>query len=277
MSRLYEALRKLEQSNQHSSGLIPGLAHPSKILNNVMNPAFDIEGAQPVRVNLPSESRLVAISAPRSLGAEKFRALVSRLENLRHQRELKSFQVTSSVVSEGKSMIAANLAVTLAGDGQSRVLLLEGDLRKPTQTTLFGLKGIKGIIQWWSDSGKDLSQYLYRLNDMSLWFLGAGAGPEHPSDLLQSPRFTEAFAALAAKFDWVVVDSTPMLPIVDANLWSRLVDGTLLVIREGAAPITAIKKGLESLDNPKLIGVVLNEASEYDRSNYTNYGYYASR
>ena len=73
------------------------------------------------------------------------------------------------------------------------------------------------------------------------------------------------------KFEWTVVDSTPMLPIVDVNLWSKLVDGTLLVVREGMAPVKALKKGLASLDNPKLVGVVLNEATDFDQSKYSDH------
>jgi protein-tyrosine kinase len=276
MSRLYEALKKVEMETHQPAGLVPNVGHPVKTSNKEPEVSLEIEGARVVRLSTLPESRLVALSAPRSLGAEKFRALVTRLENLRHQRELSSFQVTSSVVGEGKSMIAANLAVTLASDRRSRVLLLEGDLRRPTQADLFGLKGIQGINQWWSEPEKDLTDFLYRLNDLPLWFLGAGQSEEHPSDLLQSNRFSKAFATISAIFDWIVVDSTPMLPIVDANLWSQLVDGTLLVVREGKAPVSSIKKGLESLDNPKLIGVVLNDASEFDQANYKKYSYYHS-
>ena len=79
---------------------------------------------------------------------------------------------------------------------------------------------------------------------------------------------------MSAGFDWIIVDSTPMLPTVDANLWSRLVDGTILVVREGVALVNALKKGLQALDNPKLVGIVLNEASEFNRSNYEG-KYYA--
>ena len=87
------------------------------------------------------------------------------------------------------------------------------------------------------------------------------------------PRFVKAFTQLASQFEWIVVDSTPMLPIVDVNLWSKLVDGTLLVVREGLTPVKALKKGLQALDHPKLIGVVLNEASESDQANYDDQYY----
>jgi capsular exopolysaccharide synthesis family protein len=216
------------------------------------------------------------LTDPRGLGAEKFRALVTRLENLRKERDLKSLQITSAAVNEGKTLVAANLAVTLAKHTGSRILLVEGDLHRPTLASIFGLGQLKGIGQWWSarEEKERITHYVYRLNEIPLWFLGAGATPDHPSQILQSARFAETFSRMASWFDWIVVDSTPMLPMVDTNLWSRLVDGTLVVVREGVTPIHSLKKGFESLDNPKLIGMVLNEASEYDHTNYADQ-YYA--
>ena len=218
---------------------------------------------------------MVALSDPRGLGAEKFRALVTRLENQRKERDLKSLQITSAVVNEGKTLVSGNLAVTLAKHTGLRVLLVEGDLHRPTLTSLFGLGQLEGIGQWWSDREEKerISRYVYRLDKMPLWFLGAGASSEQPSQILQSARFAETFARLATRFDWIVVDSTPMFPMVDANLWSRLVDGTLVVVREGVTPIRALKKGFESLDNPKLVGMVLNEVSDFDRTNYADQYY----
>jgi Mrp family chromosome partitioning ATPase len=103
---------------------------------------------------------------------------------------------------------------------------------------------------------------------MPLWFLSAGNIHEQPSHILESTKFAEAFNRLAGWFDWILVDSTPMFPIADVNLWSRLVDGTLLVVREGVTSIKALKKGLESLDDLKLVGTVLNEATESVDSGY---------
>lgn len=275
MSRLFEALKRLESNGRSSGDVAADIARPAEILNNAMQMQVEIEGANAAKINTSPKARLVALSTPRSLGAEKFRALATRLGNMSQQRELKSFQVTSSVVSEGKSLVAANLAVTLASYNKSRVLLIEGDLHKPSLGSLFGLDQIKGLGDWWTESDQDLTQFLYKLSDMPLWFLGAGKPSEQPSDILQSARFLEVFTSIAPQFDWIVVDSTPMLPIVDAHLWSRLLDGTLLVVREGVATVNALKKGLESFDNPKLLGVVLNEASETDPGNYaySHYGH----
>src|SRR5579862_4761420 len=229
-----------------------------------------------VMVQPPPASRLVAWNDPNSLGAEKFRALAVRLDDIRRQHELKSLQVTSSVINEGKSFVAANLAVTLAKYSGSKTLLIEGDLHRPTLASMFGLKDLQGLSDWWTVRNHDLSRYMFRFTGTGLWFLPAGNACDRPSEILRSGQLAEAFAQLNGQFDWIVVDSTPMLPVIDANLWSRLVDGTLLVVREGMTPVNTLKKGLESLDNLKLIGVVLNEASEFDRTHY-KYSYNGPR
>lgn len=224
-------------------------------------------------VNPMIESRLVAWTEPHSLGAEKFRALATRFDHLRGQRELRSFQVTSSVIDEGKTLVSGNIAVTLAKYSGYKTLLVEGDLHRPSLAGLFGLGELRGLQHWWADGTQELASFVYRLEGMPLWLLPAGKSCEQPSDLLRSDRFKKAFQRLSGQFEWVVVDSTPMLPIVDVNLWSGLLDGTLLVVREGVAPVKALKRGLEALNHPKLIGVVVNEATEINHASYAGHYY----
>jgi capsular exopolysaccharide synthesis family protein len=290
MSRLYEALSRASAGRRLPDAapqdLLPSVAapfEPKKTAEHLRNvtplmpleteAAVAMDEARLVTVQASPASRLVAWSDPNSLGAEKFRALVTRLDHVRKEIKLKSLQVTSSVVHEGKTLVAANLAVTLANYSGSKTLLIEGDLHRPTLASLFGLRDLTGLSHWWSDGNKDLAHFLYRFNGTPLWFLAAGKAQDQPSDILGSARLAEAFVRLSGWFDWTVVDSTPMLPIIDANLWSRLLDGTLLVVREGVTPVKNLKKGLQALDHPKLIGVVLNETSECDHSKYGGYYY----
>jgi protein-tyrosine kinase len=276
MSRIYETLRQMEMQRGKSDPVRIESLQPVDLVNSAMTEPAEIEATSTAKVSITLKTRLVSLTDPRGLGAEKFRALVTRLENQRKERDLKSFQITSAVVNEGKSLVSANLAVTLAKHTGSRVLLIEGDLHRPTLASLFGLGQLEGIGHWWSarEEKERISRYIYRLDEIPLWFLGAGATLDHPSQILQSARFAEIFSRMSNWFDWVVIDSTPMLPMVDSNLWSRLADGTLVVVREGVTPIHALKKGFESLDDPKLVGIVLNEASEFDRTNYADQ-YYA--
>jgi len=278
MSRLYDTLRKMERDKRPATAA-PEPEQPIELLNNILAVPTETTYGPTLNIEAGMGSRLVALTDPKSLGAEKFRALVARLESLRQKAELRSLQITSSVINEGKSLVSANLAITLVKHFGYKVLLVEGDLHRPTLATLFGLTNLEGINQWWHsrEEDKEIFSYIHMLDDMPLWLLGSGSTCDQPSQILQSARFTETFVRLVGGFDWIVVDSTPMTPIVDANLWSRLVDGTLLVVREGVAPIKTLKIGVKGLDNPKWIGVVLNEASEFDRVNYTDQYYGTKR
>jgi protein-tyrosine kinase len=268
MSRVFDALRSMEKE-QGQSPTLP-LVEPENLPGAGTGKPDDIPG---VRIKALPSHRIVAMWEPHGVAVEKFRSLVTRLENLCPQRGIRSIQVTSGMVSEGKTLVATNLAFTFAKHSGSRVLLLEGDLRKPSIAELLGLSGMKGLVEWWSEKGQDIAKFLYRLDDMPLWILSAGKGIQEPSHFLQSSRFSDSFRRLRAWFDWIIVDSTPMLPIADTNLWSRLVDGTLLVVREGVASKKALEKGLASLDNLNLIGTVLNASSEPDRAGYTGHYY----
>jgi capsular exopolysaccharide synthesis family protein len=276
VSRLYDTLRRMEREKGRTDSAASEPDQPVELLDNILATPAKTPSSPSARINVGRASHLVALTDPQSLGAEKFRALVARLETLREKREkLKSLQITSAVVNEGKSVVAANLALTLAKHFGYKVLLVEGDLHRPTLAALLGLSSLEGINQWWSrqEENTEMSRCIYKLDDISLWFLSAGSPCEQPSQILQSARFAEFFVRLADSFDWIVVDSTPMSPTVDANLWSRLVDGTLLVVREGVAPLKALQIGVKGLDNPKWLGIVLNEASEFDRVNYADQYY----
>jgi capsular exopolysaccharide synthesis family protein len=275
VSRLYDTLRRMEREKRRPGTAAPEPDQPVELLNNIVAAPVEMTYGPNAKIRADNTSRLVTLTDPKSLGAEKFRALAARLENLREKGELRSLQITSAVVNEGKSLVAANLAVTLVRHFGYRVLLVEGDLHRPSLTTVLGLTELEGINQWWHSREEDaeIAPYIRKLDEMPLWFLSAGSTCDQPSQILQSARFAETFVQLVGGFDWVVVDSTPMTPIVDANLWSRLVDGTLLVVREGIAPIKALKMGVKGLDNPKWLGIVLNEASEFDRVNYSDQYY----
>ena len=280
MSRIHEALRKAERENGRSilttvepaSTKTPPVKTPT---NGATAAVVEIAETSLDLVAVSPDPRLIALTDPLSLGAEKFRALATRLDNLRANAELKSIQITSATKDDGKTLTSGNLAVTMATRSSAKVLLIEGDLHKPALAKLFGIDRSSGISDWWNEPNSDIQRFVRHLQDTSLWLLTAGDVYEQPSDILRSPRFAKALAALRQQFDWVVVDSTPFQPMVDANLWSRLVDGMVLVVREGKTRVKALKRGLQSLDNPKLLGIVLNEASEFNDDDYQRY--YAPR
>lgn len=269
MSRLYEALRKSEMENRQSGVVVTtDVVRRAPDFAPAVTAPLELDGSQTVQLRVPPESHMVSLNDLQGLPAEKFRVLVTRLRNMRAQQEIKSLQVTSSSVDEGKTLIAANLAVTLARHSQSRVLLVEGDLHNPSLHALLGLSHLKGICHWWKEPTAMLGDFLYHTEGLPLWFLPAGERFGEPAEILQSSRFAEALMQASGLFEWIIVDSTPLSPMADANIWNRLLDGMLLVVRENVTPAKALKKGLAGLDGPKIVGVVLNGASEFDRVNY---------
>lgn len=268
MGRLYESLKRAEAELRQPEPSFGEFARTPDFMSGLMAEPLQLESVSRATMEIAAKSHLVALTDSKGLAAEKFRALVARLEHMRSERELKSLLITSSVVNEGKTLVTGNLAVTLAKHSGCKTLVIEGDLRRPALASLFGLKRLHGLHHWWSSREENIAHYVYKINGMPLWFLGAGEPCDQPSQILQSPEFSEAFAQLTGPFDWILVDSTPMLPTVDVNLWSRLVDGMLLVVREDVVPVKAIDQGLASLDSPKLVGVVLNDSSELAGKNY---------
>src|SRR5208283_4404001 len=197
-----------------------------------------------------------------------FRVLSTRLAHMRRKRRLQKLLITSSEGDEGKSVVAANLAFSLARRPNERILLIEADLRRPSATTLLTNSSLRGISEW-SEGQLALEDSLYRVNDLPLWFLSAGHAIEEPMHLLESDRFARMLETVSASFDWVLLDATPMLPMADSTSLSRLCDGVLVVVREGYTRRRVLDKALACVEKNKLLGTVLNQASMlkigYDR------------
>jgi len=220
-----------------------------------------------LEVSVTAASRLVYFSEPDSLAAEKFRFLGVRLRQMQQTRPLKKILITSTIPEEGKSMISANLALSLARKKRQRVLLIEGDLRRPTLYRSFGITRLPGVSEWLK-SGSSQFRNIYHIEEAGLWFLPAGSLPENPMELMQSARLAELMEQLTVWFDWIVIDSPPMLPLEDTSVWSRLADGILLVAREGTTKKRELQRGLEMLDHSKVLGLVLNSSDSTDQGNY---------
>jgi capsular exopolysaccharide synthesis family protein len=214
---------------------------------------------------LPS-SRLVSVGAEESLGAEKFRFLAVKLRQLRQSRTLKKILITSTIPQEGKSTVAANLACTLARRKQHKTLLLEGDLRRPAVAEKFGLGRLPGLCEWLS--GKTENINIYRLESLGLWILPAGSAPQNPLELMQSGKLPSLMEQLGTWFDWIVIDSPPVLPLADASIWSRLSDGILLVTRKGITEKQQLQRGIEAIERSKLLGALVNSSSNVAHSDY---------
>jgi capsular exopolysaccharide synthesis family protein len=218
----------------------------------------------PVTVQ-PSE-KLVFYSQPESLAAEKFRFLGVRLRQMRQARRLKKVLLTSTIPEEGKSLVSANLSGVLARR-KERVLLIEGDLRRPTLSEKVGLSKRPGLAEW-LQSTSDAPSNIYQLESLGFWIMPAGEPPTNTLELMQSVRLPALIAKLETLFDWIIVDSPPLLPLADTTVWSRLTDGTLLVAREGKSEKKPLERGLAIIKKSDLLGVVLNGCVNTDHDSY---------
>jgi capsular exopolysaccharide synthesis family protein len=225
---------------------------------------------QTLSVSLAPRDRLVCLSQESSAAAEAFRLLGVRIRNLRRERQLKKLLITSTIPREGKSTIAANLASTLAMMAKERVLLLEGDVRRPSLSELFGLNNNPGICEWLSGACGP-AKAIYHLEGPGFWILPAGKAAGNPLDLLQSARLATVMDELAGWFDWIIIDSPPVLPLADTSVWARMADGVLLVARQGVTEKKQLQRGIDALDPKKLIGALLNSCTAGD-SDYYYYG-----
>lgn len=230
-------------------------------------PKIDLGQFQSLTIAPSPDSHLVSLTDQASLGAEKFRFLGVRLRQLRQARSLKRLLITSTVPEEGKTMISANLAISLAQRRSQKVLLLEGDLRRPTLSTRFGFPGLPGLSESLKGGGDPVPRLCY-FEQAGLWFMPAGLPPNNPLDLMQSPRLAEIMDQLTEWFDWILIDSPPVAPLADASVWMRLADGILMVVREGKTQKRQLQRGLQKLDQAKMLGVVLNGSNNVDRDNY---------
>jgi len=229
---------------------------------------------QSLRTLVPPQSKLVVLSEPHSLAAEKFRFLGVRLRQMRQNRSLKKVVITSTIPQEGKSMVATNLACALARRNQHKTLLLEGDLRRPSLAQMFGLGKLPGISEWLQGE-RGPASCIYRLEEPGLWILPAGNAPRNPLEMMQSGRLSVLMDQLSAWFDWIIIDTPPVLPLADTSIWMRLCDGILLVTRQGTAEKKQLQRGLEAIEQSKLIGALLNSAVDVSHTDY--YQRYASR
>jgi capsular exopolysaccharide synthesis family protein len=216
-------------------------------------------------------SRLVSVTDTGSSAAEAFRLLGVRLRHRQRELAIKRLLITSTVPREGKSLVSANLACTLALKGEQKVLLVEGDLRRPSLMELFGLDGNPGLCECFG-KGRRLVACIYRLRDPGIWILPAGQVTNNAPHLLQSEWLSPVMDRLNEWFDWVIIDSPPVLPLADTSVWARLADGIILVTRQGVTEKRGLLRGVEALDRQKLIGALVN-CSRYPAHSDYYYGY----
>ena len=241
------------------------------VANDEGIPAIIEQGEKRINSGLV-DSRLITIKEPSSIAAEQYRILCTRIAQLRQDKQSYVFAVTSSVKSEGKTFTSLNLAISIARDFDEKVLLIEGDLKNPglyeylKHPPGFGLTDVL-------DGKIDIKTCAIQMFDGQLSVLFAGKTAGNPSKLLSSLKMQEIITTARENFKYIIIDTPPIIPMADINIYSTLVDGILLVIQAGKTPRSLVKKALSSLATEKIIGAVLNGVDPIHSKYYYGSGY----
>ncbi len=247
MSRLFDLM--------HSSGPPP---------ESDELPAVPVESAE-----IRPETRLVFHTDPHSPSADRYRLLRMRLKELGKTRKLKTLLVTSPLPHDGKSTVCLNLATALAEGGKKRVLLIEADLHQPALTDKLGLRTWPGLTECLEGTVEPRSA-IRQVDPLNWCLLPAGGSRAHASELLQTAALAGVMSKLSPHFDWIILDSPPLLALSDSTSLTRYSDATLLVARADRTVREAVDEAIATVGRERIIGIVLNAVNSFDHS-YSRY------
>ncbi len=211
--------------------------------------------------NRAIEERLVIGKGSPPLLAEQFRRLAATLHHAQLLQKLKVIMITSANASEGKSLTAANLALTLSESYRREVLLIDADLRRPSLHEVFQVPNVAGLNDGLQSNTE--GQLCALKITPTLTMLPAGRPDPDPMSGLTSNRMKHILEEAQARFDWVILDTPPIGLLADASIVGTMVDGALLVVRAGQTPHAAVQKAVEKFGRERILGVVLNDTETH--------------
>lgn len=205
---------------------------------------------------------------------EQYRQLAATLHSLQRDDAIKTVMVTSAVPHEGKTLVAANLALVLATSFRRRVLLIDGDLRRPSLHSVLGVPNVGGLADCLDGERGRAPAPIQVAPRVSL--LVAGTPQTDPMRIVTGAGMQKLLAESAGAYDWVVLDSPPVAILPDGHLLAAMVDRALLVIQAARTPYDAIQKAIDTIGRERILGAVLNRAEDIHVTPYGGgYGYYS--
>lgn len=219
-------------------------------------------------------SSLITYNNPKSPISEAYRVLRTNIQYSSIDNPLKVIVVTSSGPGEGKSTTVINTAITFAQAG-SKVLVIDGDLRKPKIHKLMGLENKNGLTNILASKG-DFKESIKQVGIDGIEIITCGAIPPNPSELLSSKQMKMLIQQLREEYDLIMIDAPPVGNVTDAAILSTICDGTILVTASGQVDVASVKRAKELLQkvNANIVGVVLNKLDKNSKGNYYYYYYY---
>jgi protein-tyrosine kinase len=222
---------------------------------DIGSPASSIEVDADLSTFAPLE-KLVFNSAER-VPVEQYRRLAARLLTAQLERGTRLVMVTSAFPKEGKTLTSANLALTLSESYKREVLLIDGDLRRPSVHEVFHLPNTNGLndgLQNDEDRKIPLLKFTEHLS-----ILTGGQPASDPMSVLSGERMRQVLDEAKKRFDWVIVDTPPVALLPDAHLLAGLVDTVLLVVEAGRTPLAALQMAVQAVSRERILGVILNK------------------
>ena len=229
-------------------------------------PEFPVEEAQ-----LRPEARLVYYAEPRSPAADRFRLLRMRLKAFWTAGKLKKLLITGPLAHDGKSTVVVNLATALAERGKRTVLVVEADLHHSSLARTLRLKPWAGLTDCLADDTTSPLSAIRRIEPFGWYLLPAGEPRKNATELLQTPAFGHILEQLSPCFDWILIDSPPVIPLTDSLSLQQHADASLLVVRAGQTPREAVEQTIELLGKKNILGIVLNGVEARDHLYYQYY------
>lgn len=228
-------------------------------------------------LHIDKNARPITVLQPRSPISEAYRSLRTNIQYASVDNPLKTLLITSPSPQDGKSNIAIDLAVVLAQSGQ-RVILLDGDMRRPVIHKRLKLSNRRGLSSYFVPSSKELLSIMRTVENVeNLVVITSGSLPPNPSELFMSDRMGQILDKLKKAGDVVIIDSPPLMAVTDAAVLAPRVDGVLIVIKPEATKLSACREAVNQLHQVggNLIGVVMNDITQKGgRSYYYKNGYY---
>ena len=214
---------------------------------------------------------LIIIEKPKSVISEKFRGIRTNILFSTADNDVQTIVFTSEKPAAGKSTISANVAITYAQAGY-KTLMIDGDMRKPSQHYLFNTDNIDGFSNLIINK-TDYNKAIHKTDIVNLDLLTSGPIPPNPSELIGSEKSLEVFEYLRSEYDFIIIDTPPVNMVTDAQLFSEIAKYVVYVVDVQKNDRNAIKKGKELIEKAgaKILGVVLNKAPEDKSSSYYYY------
>ncbi len=267
MSRLYDALRKVEEQSREATSnpakavvAAPPPRHPDQLLSVPSIPA-----------RIGSDSRIIVSSDPSSPGSERFRLIRMALRNAAGGKLPRVLLITSPLPKDGKSTVALNLAASLSEGGKYKILLMEADLHRPSILETLGLDWMPGLSEL-IQGGEVPSAVIRRIEPLDFYLMSAGHSSENPSEQFQGDKFNALLQDLKSSFDCILVDCPPAFPLADVVALKSKADGVLLVARAGTTPRESIRETIRLFQPGKVLGLILNAEEEVNQI-YARYYY----